>query len=181
MSDAIRDKFNEVEAKIDKMIPDKLKRLIDENGKIKDSFLANGTTYYILPITKVWNVKRMKVYQDLIKIYSSGKTPNEMYLSLLKYQEIAIKLADPKHFNEAYKDLWNHTYNMVESYKDTSNRHPQELYICTLLITKENEDLTNWSFEDADAKINDWAEENLFISDFFAIARTLLKEYLVTS
>ena len=49
-------------------------------------------------------------------------------------------------------------------------------YLCTLFFIKEGEDLKEWSFELADAKINDWIKENINALDFFSIARVFSDE-----
>ena len=67
---------------------------------------------------------------------------------------------------------------------ELTSRYPSAYYICTLFITRENEDLSKWDFELADKKIDDWVAENIRAVDFFGLAlavsqecKKILKEY----
>jgi hypothetical protein len=61
--------------------------------------------------------------------------------------------------------------NNYDSFKGKyTSRYPAALYICTLFIVRENEDLSDWDFDLANEKIDDWVAENLAVVDFFGLA-----------
>ncbi len=173
MSDAIRDKFNEVEAKIKGIVP--TKRII-QDGKLPAEFTANGTKYFILPIDKVFTVERMVAYQNLELMFASSKTPYEIKKAFLEFKDITLNLMHEGTRKQATEKLLRHSLNCVDSFKgEFTSRYPMALYICTLFIVKEGEDFGKWDFETADSKIEDWSKERLNMVDFLAIAQTVSK------
>lgn len=169
MADQIRDKFNEVEEKIKRIVP--TKRIIND-GVLPSEFMANGTKYFILPIDKVFTVDRMVAYQNLELMFASSRTPTELKQAFLEFKEITLSMMHEGTRKQATEKLLRHSLNCIDSFKgEFTSRYPQALYICTLFIVCEGEDLGKWDFETADKKIDDWAKERLNVIDFFAIAQ----------
>jgi hypothetical protein len=167
MTDNIRNKLEKTEELIKGVKP--TKRII-KDGKLLREFTANGTRYYIRPIEEVWTVERMTAYQNINTIFALAKTPIEIVDAFQQYKQIIIDMMTVETKAKATDKLIKHTYNMIDSVYNNLNRYPQSLYICSLFIIRENEDVSKWSFELADEKIEDWAKANYNMSDFLALA-----------
>lgn len=173
MKDDIKERLDKTQELIKGVKP--TKRIIHEEKLLRE-FYANGTKYYIRPIEEIWTVERMTAYQNINTIFALAKTPLEIVEAFQKYKKIIIDMMTVETKAKATDKLIQHTYNMIDSVYNNVNRYPQALYICSLFVIRENEDVSKWSFELADEKINDWAMENYNMSDFLALALAHSKE-----
>jgi len=183
MSDILADKFAETMQKIKAI--NAPKSLI-ENGKFKSEFIANGTKYIVMPPDKVFNIDRQVAYHNIETAFSLNQTPTAIKKRFIDLWENIIRLmkATGDDWNKNMNTLLRDCMNNLDSFKgELTSRYPAAYYICTLFIIKEGEDLSGWSFEQADNKINDWVKENIKAVDFFGLAlatseesQTIIKE-----
>ena len=167
MSDEIKNRLEKTDAKIKGVVGVKS---IKDGDTYKKDFTANGTNYKILPIDEVFTVERMTAYQNINLMFSLASTPVEIHKAIQRYKDIIIRMCSVETKVKATDELIRHTYNLLDSFQNNTNRFPQGLYICTLFIIRENENISKWSFDLADEKINDWAAEGLNMVDFLGLA-----------
>lgn len=155
-----------------------IKNLPREKGtnKLKPFFKANGTKYRIRTPEEGIGIERIallykmsggvgygvglgdqqknwKRVGDLLQDFVRGKNNLEDIFALIKSQHEGIGVEA----NEGYS---------------------LDLYLCTLFIVKEDEDLTQWSKAEADEKIEDWNKEGYNERDFRGLALTQLAAFL---
>jgi hypothetical protein len=168
--DKTRDNFEIVMEKLG--ILNRPKSLFD-NGKIKTEFEANGTKYAILPMDKVFNFGRQLAYQNFELAFALNQTPQEIADRFVKQYENQIRLmqATGSDWVKMQDENLRDCLNSVDSMKgEHSRRLPSAYFICSLFICKEGEDLSQWSWDDALEKVDDWTKENLNPWDFFTLA-----------
>ena len=84
-------------------------------------------------------------HRKLLNAYPRGKS---------EFNEIVLHLEE---LAEAMQSVSKHRFNRA-------------LYLCTLFCVTEGEDLTTWSEEIAEAKIDDWNKYGFSVFDFFRLA-----------
>lgn len=148
------------------------KRLIVDE-KFQREFEANGKQYVVMPPDKVFNITRQVAYQNLELIFATNQTPTDIKKRFLETSNTLLRLMGAKgqDWEQLCEKLLRDTFNNLDSFKGKyTSRYPVALYICTLFIVRENEDLGDWDFDLANDKIDDWTKENLSPVDFFGLA-----------
>ena len=139
-----------------------------DDGSIKSTFEANEVTYTIKTADEGVSIARFNEYQKMAGMLGFGATFQKLYENHQK----SIKLANGVVSGEnTFTDLVLHLNAINEGILEASEeRNSIALYICTLFIVREGEDLTSWSMELARDKIDDWNREGYHAEDFFFLA-----------
>lgn len=139
-----------------------------DDGQIARKFTANDIDYTIRTADEGVSISRFNEYQRMSAMIGFGATFQKIYENISQ----AIKYANGVVSGEnTFTDLVLHLNAMRESILEASeDRNSIALYVCTLFITREGEDLTTWSIEDAKDKIDDWNREGYSAEDFFFLA-----------
>jgi hypothetical protein len=131
-------------------------------------FEAKGVTYHVKPSL---SVERYRWFEKLQLDFGFGHTFKELYDMLQK----AVDLANKGKGLES----WNIVFNIKESVgKNLDNRAHTSMYICSLFIVTEEEDLTKWDEQEADQKIKNWNDEGYDVNCFFRLAANLVNGYI---
>ena len=123
------------------------------------SFNASGSVYNV---TSSLPIRRYEIFeQQQIKVAYKMSIP-KMFDQLRKIYDL----------NEQGKtnEIAVIVHNLLTAVKDIGNEHNPLLVICTLYIVKEGEDLSDWSQELCDAKIEDWKNAGISMESFFSLA-----------
>jgi len=139
-----------------------------DDGSIKSTFEANDVKYTIRTADEGISISRFNEYQKFAGMLGYNATFQKMYENNQK----AIKLANGVVSGDnTFTDLVLHLNAINEGVLQASEeRNSIALYICTLFIVREGEDLTTWSMELAKDKIDDWNREGYHAEDFFFLA-----------
>jgi|GEM_PF-2171768 len=139
-----------------------------DDGTLSRTFEANEITYTIRTADEGVSISRFNEYQRMSAMLGFGATFQKLYENITK----SIKLANGVVSSEnTFTDLVLHLDAMRQSILEASeDRNSLALYICTLFIVREGEDLTTWSMEEARDKIDDWNREGYSAEDFFLLA-----------
>ena len=148
------------------------------DGKMVTEFVANGTTYYIFPPKNVFGIGRQLAYWNIETMFGLGRSLLGIYEMFVQNYQNQLRLMKAtgddwtKIQDENIRDAINHQ----DSFKEhLTKRFPPALYMCTLFIVTEGEDLGEWDWKQADKKIDDWLTENLNPFDFFSLALSFSK------
>ena len=182
MADLLEEQFKKTLQKIGAI--NAPKSLI-KDGKYVEEFTANGTKYIMQEADKVFNINRQVAFNNLEIAFALNQTPTSIRLRFKKIYNTVIRLSGRDNWEKNMETLIRDSINNLDSFKgELTSRYPAAYYLCTLFITRENEDLSTWDFELADKKIDDWVAENIRAVDFFGLAlavsqecKKILKEY----
>jgi hypothetical protein len=176
MADKIQEQFDKTMLKLKAI---NAPRSLLVGGKFQTEFMANGTKYIVLPADKVFNIDRQVAYNNIETAFALNQTPTRVKERFTITWNTVIRLMQTtgddwqKNMDKLLRDCMNN----LDSFKgELTSRYPAAYYICTLFIIREGEDLSTWSFELADEKIDDWVKENLNAVDFFGLALASSRE-----
>lgn len=134
----------------------------------KDSFTANGKTYFI---RDTMTIERFMQWEKLQNHYAYGLT----------FQQIHDKVEQSIAFANKGKgvEAWNILFNLKEgiAYRLEDRIHPA-LMMCSLFMVTENEDLTKWDEVLAKTKVEDWKAEGIAMNDFFQFASNFTNGFI---
>jgi hypothetical protein len=174
--DEMRQSFDEV-AKLYGII-NQPKRLV-KDGEFQKEFTANGNRYVVCAPEMAFNFDKQLAYKNLDIALGLCQTVSEIAQRFVDSWETMTRLmgAKGKDHDKLMADLHRQGMNNVDSLKKNMEYYyPQALYICTMFILKEGEDLAApWTYETQKEKIKDWAQENYSFYDFFCLAVILSK------
>lgn len=143
-------------------------------GKFPKSFIANKKKYVVMAPNDVFNIDKQMAYHNIKIAFDLNQTPTEIKQRFNEALDTQIRLFDvaDKERMQLRQKLLQDALNNVESFKGTlTSRYPPGLFLCTIFIIKEGEDLSqNWTFDKAKEKIDDWLIENYNPFDFFQLA-----------
>lgn len=172
--DKVRELFDRVTGKLNKVTP--MMRLIDDEGRVKTEFVANGTTYVMLPIT-TFNIEKRNAYDVLIRMFATGRTPDEQWADLQKQKALLAGMHRNGTIDKAISDLWKHTFMLEDAFKNVNNKFPIAYYVVSMFIAKKGSNPYKLpSHEETEEKINDWIAANIDPNDFFALAQSTSNE-----
>lgn len=147
-------------------------------GKILNVFEAGGKKFYILTGDDAFPISRWTQWgqfnymfmaaADFTNAYGKRRDQDKMFDDLAM-QRNNVRLSDIIVANQA---------EMKEIQKMSEARFDALLYIATLFIVGENEDITKWSFPQSDEKIKIWADEGYGEADFLALAAHYAAAYM---
>lgn len=139
-----------------------------DDGTLKSTFEANGVKYTIRTADEGVSIHRFNEYQKMSGMLGFATTFQKMYDNHQKSIKLANGVVSGKN---TFTDLVLHLNAMQEGILQASEeRNSLALYICTLFIIREGEDVTTWSMEQARDKIDDWNREGYHAEDFFFLA-----------
>lgn len=151
-----------------------------KDGVFQTNFTANGTKYTVCAPSEVFNFERQIAYQQIETALALNQTPQQIASAFAKLYSNQIRLMGntgaewARLQDENLRDCLNYVDAIKGDTKDSRfanlKRVPKALYLCTLFIVKEGEDLSTWSPKLAHEKIDDWIQENLNPFDFFSLA-----------
>jgi hypothetical protein len=148
----------------------------DENGELKSHFQANGKTYRILSESDMFPISRWGLYSKFTAQYLSGQDFQGMYHTLSGINDTVNGYADR---TKVFTDIVLSIKAAMEGLMEMSKvRFDSSLYLSTLFILSDGEDITEWSLADADIKIEDWSKEGYRVDDFFTLAGNMAVLYL---
>ncbi len=169
--DEIQENFDRLAVKLN--LVNQPKSILNE-GKLVTEFEANGKKYYIFPPKKVFGIGRQLAYWNIETTFGLGRSLLGIYQFFVdQYQgQLQLMRADSKkEWTELQDKNLRRAINHMDSFKENlTKRFPPALYMCTLFIVTEDEDLAEWDWKLAEAKIDDWLTENLSPFDFFSLA-----------
>jgi hypothetical protein len=142
-------------------------RLVTPEGEWASEFKANGKTYYIRNPREGLPLRRQRELEKMSVVVPFNAGLGEVISSLARMKVICNSLVGKDgNFTGLIEEIVN-----LERGLTVSNRKWQaSLIMCTLFIIEPGEDLRTWDIEQANRKIEDWAEEGLIEEDFFTLA-----------
>lgn len=145
-------------------------KILPEDTK---EFLANGIKYILresLTIKRFWQFERYRVMlgmkMDIVELYS-------MIVSI--YEKIPEIIRDAKVGTNLYADIRDSLIGL----NDLNERVPVAFYMATLFWSADGENISNWTIEEANKKIDDWNEEGIDSSFFLQTSLPYLKDFLL--
>jgi hypothetical protein len=169
--DILEMSFNEVMQKIRAINAPKTV-LVD--GQFPKMFVANGTKYVVMSPQDCFNIDKQMAYHNIKIAFDLNQSPTSIKQRFASTLDILIRLFDANDIEriKLRKKLLQDALNNMESFKGSlTSRYPAALYLCTIFIIREGENLSsNWTFEGAKLKIDDWLMENYNPFDFFGLA-----------
>lgn len=169
----------------------KPKRLV-KDGVFKKEFTANGNKYIVCAPEMVFNFDKQIAWKNLEIAFGCCQTVTEIAMRFKENWETMTRLmgATGKEHSKLMADLHRQGMNNLDSLKQNIEYYyPQALYMCTMFVIKEGEDLAApWLYKEAQKKIEDWSKENISFYDFFCLAlsvsiesRAIIEESLETT
>jgi len=167
----MRASFDELMTKIGAMNQPK-SILVD--GQFPNEFVANKKKYRVVSPTDIFNIDKQTAYYNIKMAFDLNKTPTEIYQAFSEQLHLIMQLFGSKDADKVKitEELLRSAMNNKDSFKSRlTKRFPPALFLCTIYIVREGEDLSKqWNFEDAMLKIDDWLAENYKPMDFFRLA-----------
>ncbi len=155
------------------------KRLVKDNVFVTE-FEANGKKYKVMKPNEIFNISRATAYTNIKIAFDLCQTPTQVKQRFLEIKGYYLQLFRASETEKArLTDLLLRTiWGAEDSFKgEFTAMYPAGLYICTLFVVAEGEDLAeDWTWENANLKIADWYEENLNAYDFFLLALSSSQE-----
>lgn len=163
-----KDKFN------DKVIK-KLPR--DENGKIARYFTANGKDYKICEWENGVPIDRWSAYEKWALMFTYNASPTELVQNQRKTGGMLNRImAGDTTINVL--DVIAHQKSITDGIITLSNqKFTRAMWLCSIFIIREGEDVRTWDSSVADSKIIDWIKEGFSVEDFFTLAQTISIEF----
>jgi len=144
----------------------------DKSGKLEQVFQANGNWYKITYWDNGVPIVRWHLYELFSISFAFNRDPVEIFGHNQKAEQMLrdILLGNTK------KDPLDIIQVLKASREGLLELNPKRfnraMYLCSLFIIGENEDVRTWSPETAEAKIKDWVAEGFSIRDFFTLAKS---------
>lgn len=169
--DKLRDSFDELMKKIGAQNAPKS---ILVNEQFPNEFEANGVKYIVVSPNDIFNIDKQTAYHNIKMAFDLNKTPTEIYQAFDRQLHLIMQLFGSKDADKVKitEELVRSAMNNKETFKSRlAQRFPAALFLCTIFIVREGEDLSKqWDFESAMTKIDDWLHENIKPIDFFRLA-----------
>lgn len=164
----IKDVFKERFSHWDDNFPKQPLKSIMVDNKPKRTFAANDQKYIILTGEEVLNVNRWSAYEKLQSMLGFNASIQSLVNQIHEIEQDLTKVMQGK---SALLQVVKRLSQLKDAIKgDIEGRFSKALYICTLFIIREGEDISKWSMSDAEGKIEDWANESIAINDFLILA-----------
>lgn len=145
-------------------------------NQILNVFEANGNKYYILTGQDAFPVSRFVHYAQLSAQFMAGATMANAYAQLAKMRQMLDDAAMQR--GTTFTDIALHVGAQMKELEGLSEaRYHTGFYIASLFIVREGEDISKWSFAEAEEKIGDWAAEKYTGDDFFGLAAHYLAAF----
>jgi hypothetical protein len=131
-------------------------------------FKANGKTYHI---DAALTIERFRIFRKFEHHFGWGMDFDSDLTQMQSWGELINK---GKTFELAVQ--LNKRIEFLQYAKE--ERHHPALYLCTLFIITDDEDVSQWHETLAEEKINDWNVEGYDVRDFFWLAGSLVPGFL---
>ena len=156
----------------------KIKRLPrDENGKIARFFKANGKDYKICEWENGVPIDRWSAYEKWALMFTYNASPAELVANQRKTGKILNRIMAGDDSVTAL-DVIAHLKSMSDGIITLSNqKFTRAMWLCSIFIIQEGEDVRTWDSSLADSKIMDWIKEGFSVEDFFTLAQTISIEF----
>lgn len=155
------------------------KRLV-KDGVFVTEFEANGKKYKVMKPNEVFNISRATAYTNIKIAFDLCQTPTQIKQRFLEIKGYYLQLFRASESEKAVltDKLLRTIWGAEDAFKgEFTSMYPAGLYICTLFIVYEDEDLAeDWTWDSANEKIKDWHKENLNAYDFFLLALSSSQE-----
>lgn len=150
-----------------------------ETGGFAPFFDADGKKFKIRSASEGVPIMRWTAYEKLNLMFGYNSTIDKLHKNMQKTKsmtnEILLQKGDCKH---SIVDVLQHQDSILKGLFDFSHEKVNKaLYLCTIFIVMEGEDINNWDKGVAEAKINHWIKEGLDITDFFHLAAIFSPEW----
>lgn len=133
-----------------------------------DHIPANGRIYKVQRDLSIVRYKELE--QMEIEFYYGF----DMHGMFNKMKEIYGDLNKSKPADASVK-----LYRLMEGVADRiDKRQPTVLNICSLFLVTDDEDVTTWTQDLANKKIEDWQAEGYVMDDFFSLAATVVPNFI---
>ena len=132
-----------------------------------DKFMANGHKYVI---NTSLTVARFEQFEKVQTLVTYGLTLRQLFDNMQKQYEYmnAGKIADASVL----------TYNMMNGVKNgLEERTNDVLILCSLFISREDEDLSTYDERIAERNIADWRKEGISMDSFFTLSFSLVNGF----
>lgn len=145
-------------------------------GNLINIFPANGKKYYILADGDAFPIGRWMLWGKFTQQYLSGQDFQTMYNQLDTTERLLDGYTRGK---TTFSDIVLHVRAGKEALKSLSAvRFDTGLYLATLFIVGEGENINEWTQAQADEKISDWQAEGYGATDFFDLSARMVIAYL---
>lgn len=135
------------------------------------SFIANGKKYVV---SETISIARFKQYEKLVPRLTFGLDFNQIFANL----KLAYEALNKQQFANSSVILHNLMNGISKVEED--NRVNPALLMASLMINRENEDVTIYDEKIALDKINDWQVEGLDMMGFFQFSLTCINGFKET-
>ena len=164
----IKDVFKERFSHWDDNFPKQPLKSIMVDNKPKRTFVANDQKYIILTGEEALGVNRWSAYEKLQSMLGFNTSIQSLVNQIHEIEQDLTKVMQGK---SVLLQVVKRVSQLKDAIKgDIEGRFSKALYICTLFIIREGEDISKWSMSDAESKIDDWANEAIAINDFLTLA-----------
>lgn len=138
-------------------------------------FVANGNKYIVLKPDAIIGILRYSVMERLGILAGTGKNFVELMAVI---DAIEKEAGSDKPIHEARKNILLTTHSLKKAVIDVKeSRYPSGLFLATLFIVREGEDLSKFDEDIAQEKMKDWEAENGNMKSFFLLGMSGIKGY----
>ena len=144
------------------------------DGGLED-FMANGHKYRAIRPGEPIGIQRWTEFEKLKLVFGFGQTFTAIFDALKAIQDLA---AADKPFSEIRTEIILSVNSMLRGITDLSQaRYNKALYLASVFIVREGDDIRSWDTHLAEQYIQDWAEEGLSEQDFFYFAGSVTNTF----
>jgi len=148
------------------------------NGNILNVFTAGEKKFYILTPDDGFPVSRWTHYAKFNTMFMAAADMTNAYARRQKMDQMFEDLALQRNGVKLSDIIVANRSEMKEIQGVSEARFETGLYMATLFIVAEGEDVTKWSFAEAEEKIQAWADEGYGAQDFFVLAAHYVAAYM---
>lgn len=143
-----------------------------KTGGFAPFFDANKKKYKIRSVAEGIPPLRWAAYEKLSTMFGYDATYQKLTDNLLKGKKLINEIFLAKgECNHSIIDVLQHYDSVLSGMIGfTNSRVSKGLYLCTVFIVREGEDIKEWDKDLAEEKIDDWIEEGFDVADFFTLA-----------
>jgi len=154
-----------------------------ENGLLENHFEAFGKKFYILTKDDLFPISRWGYFRKFAFQFMSSSDFTNAFTAWDKHLRLCNQFAVNKsNSGVTFTDLILNCEANKSAIKALSEmRYDMSLYLCTLFIVSEGEEISSWSTGIAEEKIECWIKEGYAIDDFFLIAIHFINTYIEKS
>lgn len=149
-----------------------------DTGNYLNVFEAKGKKFYILTGDDMFPVSRWTNYARFNTMFMAAADMTNAYARRQKMDQMFEDLAMQRNGVKISDIILANRSEMKELLGMSEARVETGLYMATLFIVAEGEDITKWSFSQAEEKVQLWADEGYGAEDFFVLAAHCVAAYM---